>query len=217
MTATLAFLVGRNKLFREGLKRLLSGSQFEVVGEADDVRQADAPFGGETPDVVLLDFSTKPEHAVNDLTHLRGILPETKIVVLTETLCSQTLAACLGAGAHAYLIKDISVDALLQSLRLVILGERVFPTQLAALLVSGGAAPTRRATSHGLTRREVQILQCLVQGDSNRMIANRLGTTVATVKVHMNSLLHKYKPNAGRDLDNEERTDAHVAPAEAAS
>ncbi len=193
MAVTLTFLVGRNKLFREGLKSLLSGSQFEVVGEADDVSQARAPLGDRTPSVVILDFSAELGHAVDDVTHLRGILPEAKIIVLVEALSSQTLAACLGAGAHGYLIKDISVDALLQSLRLVMLGEKVFPTHLAALLVNGMAdtAPARKATSHGLSEREGQVLQCLVQGDSNKIIANRLNITVATIKVHMKSLLRK--------------------------
>ncbi|MEE8250825.1 MAG: response regulator transcription factor [Gemmatimonadales bacterium] len=193
MAVTLTFLVGRNKLFREGLKSLLSGSQFEVVGEADDVSQARAPLGDQTPSVVLLDFSAELEHAVDDVTHLRGILPEVKIVILVEALSSQSLAACLGAGAHGYLIKDISVDALLQSLRLVMLGEKVFPTHLAALLVNGMAdtAPARKATSHGLSEREGQVLQCLVQGDSNKIIANRLNITEATIKVHMKSLLRK--------------------------
>ena len=192
MAVTLTFLVGRNKLFREGLKSLLSGSQFEVVGEADDVSQARAPLGDRTPSVVILDFSAELEHAVDDVTHLRGILPEVKIVVLVEALSSQTLAACLGAGAHGFLIKDISVDALLQSLRLVMLGEKVFPTHLAALLVNGMAdTPPARVTSHGLSEREGQVLQCLIQGDSNKMIGNRLNITEATIKVHMKSLLRK--------------------------
>ncbi len=193
---TPTFLVGRNKLFREGLKSLLIGSQFEVVGEADDVGQTHAALGDKSPTIVLLDFSAEPEHAAEDLAHLRNLLPDAKIVVLTESLDSQTLAACLGAGAHGYLIKDISVDALLQSLKLVMLGEKVFPTHLAALLVKGipSSAPTRINTAnlHGLTEREVQILQCLVlQGDSNKMIANRLGITEATVKDHMRKLLRK--------------------------
>ncbi len=195
MTVTPTFLVGRNKLFREGLKSLLSGSQFEVVGEADDVGQTHVALGDKSPTIVLLDFSAEPEHAADDLTHLRNLLPDAKIVVLTETLYSETLASCLGAGAHGYLTKDISVDALLQSLKLVMLGEKVLPTHLAALLINGmgSSAPTRlnTANSHGLTEREVQILQCLVQGDSNKMIANRLGITEATVKVHMKSLLRK--------------------------
>ena len=207
MTIIKTFLVGRNKLFREGLKSLLVGSQFDVVGEADDVGQTQSRVSEDAiPDIILLDFSAEPEHAADDLAHLRSILPTAQIVVLTENLCSQTLAACLAAGAHGYLIKDISVDALLQSLRLVMLGEKVFPTHLAALLVNGMAstAPTRISTTnaHGLSEREVQILQCLVQGDSNKMIANRLNITEATVKVHMKSLLRK--------IDASNRTQAAI-------
>ncbi len=99
----------------------------------------------------------------------------------------------MGAGAHGYLIKDISVEALLQSLLLVMLGEKVFPTHLATLLVNGmpNTAPASIVTSHGLTERECQVLRCLVQGDSNKMIANRLNITEATIKVHMKSLLRK--------------------------
>ena len=196
MTAIRTLLVGKDRLFREGLKSLLNGSQFEVVGEADDVGQADSGLPPEaSPDIVLLDISSEPDHAADDLAHLHAVLPNARIVILTETLSSQTLAACLAAGAHGYLIKDISVDALLQSLRLVMLGERVFPTHLAALLVNGmaGIAPGRISSPnvHGLTDREVQILQGLVLGETNKMIANWLGIAEATVKVHMKSLLRK--------------------------
>ena len=73
------------------------------------------------------------------------------------------------------------------------LGEKVFPTHLAALLVNGMAdtPPARVTTSHGLSEREGQVLQCLVHGDSNKMIGNRLNITEATIKVHMKSLLRK--------------------------
>lgn len=193
MTVAPILLVGRNQLFREGLKSLLRGSQFEVVGEADNIGQADASSGIQTPGLILFDFSEEPDHAADDLMYLRGILPDARIVVLTDAMCLQTLAACLGAGAHGYLIKDISVEALLQSLGLVMLGEKVFPTHLAALLVNGLANSARNnsTNSHGLSEREVQILQRLVQGDPNKMIANRLGITEATVKVHIKSLLRK--------------------------
>jgi two-component system nitrate/nitrite response regulator NarL len=207
MAAIKTFLVGKQKLFREGLKSLLTGSQFEVVGEADDVGQTSTGLSPDaSPDVVLLDLSAEPEHATEDLAHLHSVLPNAQIVVLAETLSSQTLAACLAAGAHGYLIKDISVDALLQSLRLVMLGEKVFPTHLAALLVNGMAdiAPIRISSTdrHGLSERELQILQRVVLGEPNKMIASRLGITEATVKVHMKSVLRK--------IDASNRTQAAI-------
>ena len=154
MTAIKTFLVGKDRLFREGLKSLLIGSQFEVVGEADEVGQADSGLPPEaSPDIVLLDLPSEPDHAADDLAHLHAVLPNAQIVVLTETLSAQTLAACLAAGAHGYLIKDISVDALLQSLRLVMLGEKVFPTHLAALLVciAPGSLDTSLSHAAGLS------------------------------------------------------------------
>ncbi len=207
MATIKTFLIGKHKLFREGLKSLLNGSQFDVVGEVDDVGQTNSGLSPHaSPDIVLLDLSAEPEHAAEDLVHLHSVLPNAQIVVLTETLSSHTLAACLAAGAHGYLIKDISVDALLQSLRLVVLGEKVFPTHLAALLVNGmaGIAPMRISSTdgHGLSEREVQILERLVLGEPNKMIANRLGITEATVKVHMKSLLRK--------IDASNRTQAAI-------
>jgi two-component system, NarL family, nitrate/nitrite response regulator NarL len=187
-------LFGRNKLFREGLKSLLKGSQFNVVGEADDVGMLDLANDVE-PGLILIDLSSNPAHIVDDLNHLGSVFPDAPVVILNDNLCSTTLASCLAAGAAGYLMKDISLDALLISLQLVVLGEKVFPTHLAALLVNGVAntvpANIPPDNSFGLSEREMQILQCLVQGDSNKLIANRLSITEATVKVHMKSLLRK--------------------------
>ncbi len=194
MDTVVTLLFGRNKLFREGLKSLLKGSQFEVVGEADDVSMFEIDPDLE-PGLILIDLSSNPSHIVDDLNHLGSVLPDSPVVILNDNLCSNTLASCLAAGASGYLMKDISLDALLISLQLVVLGEKVFPTHLAALLVNGVAnavpASVPADNTYGLSEREMQILQCLVQGDSNKLIANRLSITEATVKVHMKSLLRK--------------------------
>lgn len=194
MDTVVTLLFGRNKLFREGLKSLLKGSQFDVVGEADDVGLIDLD-PDVVPGLILIDLSSNPSHIVDDLNHLGSILPDSPVVILNDNLCSNTLASCLAAGASGYLMKDISLDALLISLQLVVLGEKVFPTHLAALLVNGvaNAVPANipADNTYGLSEREMQILQCLVQGDSNKLIANRLSITEATVKVHMKSLLRK--------------------------
>ena len=194
MDTVATLLFGRNKLFREGLKSLLKGSQFDVVGEADEVGMTDLGENVE-PGLILIDLSSNPSHIVEDLNHLTNVFPDSPVVILNDNLCSNTLASCLAAGASGYLMKDISLDALLISLPLVVLGEKVFPTHLAALLVNGvaNAVPANIPSdnSFGLSEREMQILQCLVQGDSNKLIANRLSITEATVKVHMKSLLRK--------------------------
>jgi two-component system nitrate/nitrite response regulator NarL len=99
----------------------------------------------------------------------------------------------LDAGLDGYLLSDLSPAALVQSLQLVLLGEKVFPTSLAALLVSGltDNVVTMPGGGRGLSEREGQILRFLVHGESNKMIANHLGITEATVKVHLKTVLRK--------------------------
>ncbi|WP_448191204.1 LuxR C-terminal-related transcriptional regulator [Azospirillum sp. sgz301742] len=190
------FLIDANKLFREGMKRLFESSPFKVIGEAGSLREglpaAEAAGGG--PELILIDLASGGDDEVEALRALRARNPQIRVVILTGTLDTRLLSGALGAGADGYLMKDIACEALMQSLRLVMMGEKVFPTHLAALLVSGrtdemgGEAPTRRK---GLSQREVQILRCLLNGNSNKMIANHLKITEATVKVHLKSLLRK--------------------------
>ncbi|WP_042704564.1 response regulator transcription factor [Azospirillum sp. B506] len=195
MDAINVFLIDANKLFREGMKRLFEGTSFTVVGEAGSLREGLSTLGsGKTPDLILIDLPSGADEEVDAMRGLREDHPSIRIVILTNDLETRRLSAALGAGAGGYLLKDIACEALMQSLKLVMMGEKVFPTHLAELLVSGrtedmGAEqPTRRK---GLSQREVQILRCLLNGNSNKMIANHLNITEATVKVHLKSLLRK--------------------------
>jgi len=195
MDAINVFLIDANKLFREGMKRLFEGTPFNVVGEAGSLREGLSTLGtGQNPDLILIDLPSGADEEVEAMRALRENHPSIRIVILTNDLETRRLSAALGAGAGGYLLKDIACEALMQSLKLVMMGEKVFPTHLAELLVSGrtedmGAElPTRRK---GLSQREVQILRCLLNGNSNKMIANHLSITEATVKVHLKSLLRK--------------------------
>ncbi|ALJ35380.1 DNA-binding response regulator [Azospirillum brasilense] len=190
-----AFLIDSNKLFREGLKRLLDDSPFQIAAEAGNLREAlNSVENGLRPQLILLDLVNGGEEEADGMRRLRAQLPEARMVILTSDLCTRRLANALEAGADGYLMKDLSSDALAQSLRLVMMGEKVFPTHLAALLISGrvnGNGTDMPVSRKGLSQREVQILRCLLNGDSNKMIANHLNITEATVKVHLKSLLRK--------------------------
>jgi len=196
MNATQTMLIDANKLFREGLRRLLDGSPFSIMAEAGNLREAAnlIETQGLQPQLVLLDLTLGNDEEAEALRRLRRLLPEGRLVILTSELCTRRLANALEAGADGYLMKDLSSDALTQSLKLVMMGEKVFPTHLAALLISGrvnSPAAEVPVSRKGLSQREVQILRCLLNGDSNKMIANHLNITEATVKVHLKSLLRK--------------------------
>ena len=93
------------------------------------------------------------------------------------------------------MLKDMSADSLERALGLVMTGEKVMPTQLATLLINGKLSPYDMPTTgrklRGLSEREIQILCCLVDGGANKVIANQLGITEATVKVHLKGILKK--------------------------
>lgn len=192
MHAVSILLIDANKLFREGMKALFSDGEFRVTNEAATVDGMRPDATGEAPQLIMLDPASARD-TVQAVTALKGQYPDARLVLLASQLDAQEMANAIQAGADAFLMKDISPAALAQSLRLVMMGEKVFPTHLAALLITGKASANANAptTPKGLSGREVQILQRLIQGDSNKMIAIQLNITEATVKVHLKSLLRK--------------------------
>jgi two-component system nitrate/nitrite response regulator NarL len=192
-------LVGTKTLMREGLKGLLAGTSINIVAEAQRLSDVVSTLAGRRLDLVLVDVTEFSDELEDSLRELKVQLPAIRVVMLTDVLDAQQLSASLAAGVDGYLLKEISYGALLQSLHLVMVGEKVFPTELATLLVNGAPSTPRagrrivsdQVRDRGLSEREKQILQCLAQGDSNKTIANRLEITEATVKVHVKSLLRK--------------------------
>jgi len=189
-------LVDANKLFREGLKKLLDGSAFAIADEADSMAEAMQKLEqGLKARICLVEFDAGADD-IAVLQQMREKYADLKLVVLAaSTRNIHNLARCFEAGADAYLLKNISPDALKQSLKLVLLGEKVFPTRLAAMLISGQVDTQRPATAspdlEGLSEREIQILRCLLNGHPNKVIAKKLNITEATVKVHLKGVLKK--------------------------
>ena len=189
-------LIDANKLFREGLKKLLDGSSFAIADEADTMAEGIQKLDqGLKAKICLVEFDTGTDD-ISLLQQMREKHADIKLVVLAaSTRNIHNLARCFEAGADAYLLKNISPDALKQSLKLVLLGEKVFPTRLAAMLISGQVDTQRPAAAspdlQGLSEREIQILRCLLNGHPNKVIAKKLSITEATVKVHLKGVLKK--------------------------
>jgi two-component system nitrate/nitrite response regulator NarL len=191
------FLIDANRLSREGLTAILTRGELTVTKEASSVDELPVRTTDDAaPNLILIDCGSDAEWARHDLEQLRGLYATAKIVVLTASDNPNFLIACFAAPIDGLVSKNVSSSALLKSLHLIMAGERVFPSQLIAMLLAGGAsanlsAPKLQAGSPSLSERERQILQCLVAGDSNKAIANHLHVTEATVKVHLRSILRK--------------------------
>jgi two-component system nitrate/nitrite response regulator NarL len=194
MRSAKLLLIGQNTLRRVGLNSLLKESPFLVIGEVSSAASIDVQFLPE-PDITLLECRGNLGDTRHELRRLGAIYPSTPVVVLSETVNLQALRSCLEAGASGFLTTDISRDVLLRSLQLAALGETVFPTELAGLLACGAPAAQlvgQQANDFGgLSNREIETIQCLLRGDSNKLIANRLHITEATIKIHIRSVMRK--------------------------
>jgi two-component system, NarL family, nitrate/nitrite response regulator NarL len=194
MTGNTVVLIDANRLFCAGLERILAEASFAVVHEASSIEDALPFIEALQPAVVLVDLPASREAAAAGISRIREIALRSRIVVLTETIRLAQLADGLLGGIDGYLLKNISADALPQSLRLVLLGEKVFPTDLAQLLTDGrNWRGERRQIEHanGLSDREVEILGWLVNGAQNKRIAQALDISDSTVKVHIKAILRK--------------------------
>jgi two-component system nitrate/nitrite response regulator NarL len=163
------------------------GAEFNTVALALEARETAG-----TPDLVI---SGQPVTDEADARAIREAFPSARIVVLADDLSVDVLRAAMGGGADGFLSKSVSPEALIQSLQLVTLGEKVFPTNLAAMLLDLNSVPSPLNSIRGLSPRENEILQALVTGASNKVIAYKLGITEATVKVHLKTLLRKIDVN----------------------
>ncbi|MBB6249500.1 LuxR C-terminal-related transcriptional regulator [Nitrospirillum iridis] len=200
-------VIDPSTLFRQGLRQLLP-QDFRVVSEARDVDGVRTELNNPTPNdtslaqpsgkgiaLVLFDVTDAGELRTA-ASQLHSLFPEARLVYLTNGFDAPRLRMALEAGIDGYLTKDRSSNALIQSLHLVMLGEKVFPSDLALLLTQQSHPGVGSGGPHkGLSMRETQILRALVKGESNKVIANGLHITEATVKVHLKSLLRKINCN----------------------
>lgn len=195
-------LVDDHVLFREGLVSLLQPQpDFEVVGEAGSVEEAVAAARRLRPELILMDF-TLPDGTGLEAT--RAILaedPAARVVFLTVHETDEVLFASVRSGARGYLLKNISSSSLLELLRGLSRGEAAISLKMAGRILEEfsreGRAKTRaEETFQRLTSRELEILQEIARGATNREIAHRFYLSENTVKNHVHNILEKLKlPN----------------------
>lgn len=197
MVETNVVLIDDNHLSREGLLHILRDRSFNVVASVSNVGKLTAAYDGGTPiSLIIVDCDTDAANAYQDLLHLRERYPNAKIAGLAGTDDPALLSTCFSTPVDGLVCKDVSSDAFVKTLDLILAGERVFPAKFISMLLKGAETSRpnlslRQAGGASLSERETQILQCLIIGESNKAIANRLNVTEATIKVHLKSILRK--------------------------
>jgi DNA-binding NarL/FixJ family response regulator len=187
-------IVDNHTLFRQGLVSLLQSEPgLQVIGEAAGGEEALKLAQELQPDVVLMDVKMPGMDGVEATRRLLEVMPHTRVLMLTVSEEEENLFAAIQAGARGYILKNADADELLQAIERVHAGEAmlspVMTFRLLQALRSGGAPIP--SSELPLTSREQDVFQLLVQGASNRQIAESLMITENTVKTHVRNILEK--------------------------
>lgn len=167
---------------RDGLMGMLeSQPDFEVVGEAADGAQAIQLAEELKPEIVLMDLRMPQVDGVTAIREIKSSQAETQILVLTTYDSDADILRAIEAGATGYLLKDSSREELYGAIRATARGDTVLAPSVAARLVGQMRAPAEER----LSSRELEVLQLVAEGASNKDIASRLHISQATVKSHL--------------------------------
>ncbi|MGE0825441.1 MAG: response regulator [Candidatus Binatia bacterium] len=178
-------IVDDHPVVREGVAALIERHQdMMVVGAGGNGREAIDLFRRLTPDVTLLDLRMPEMNGVAVITAIREFAPSARIIVLTTYDRDEDIYRGLKAGAKAYLLKETAPQELIETIRAVHAGQTKIPPDVAAKLAE-------RMTGPELTQRELDVLELLMAGKSNKEIAAALFISEGTVKTHVNNILGK--------------------------
>ncbi len=202
-------LIDDHKLFREGVKRILSfDPEFDVVAEADDGREANGIVETYNPDIVLMDINMPEVNGIEATKNLLEDNPDVKVIILSIHDDENYVSHALQTGAQGYLLKEMDTESLMEAIRVVYNGGSYLHPKVTHNLVeeyrklvdyqdtsNGVVEIEHRKPLHLLTKRECQVLQLLSEGQSNRSISSSLVISEKTVKNHVSNILQKMNVN----------------------
>jgi len=198
MSSKIRILVAEDHLVaRVGISAIINRQRdMLVVAEASNGRQAVERYRKHLPDVALLDLRMPVMSGFEVALAIRKEFPDARLIALTSYGGDEDIRRALAAGVQAYLTKDVLRNELLETIRAVHTGGTYLPPALAATLEAQGGSPT-------LSKREVEVLELVARGLSNKQIAYMLAITETTAKNHVQHILQK--------LDAQDRTQAATA------
>jgi DNA-binding NarL/FixJ family response regulator len=177
--------VDDHPLLREGIAAVIQGEpDMALVGEATNGQEAIESFRLHHPDVTLMDIQMPGINGIDAMIAIRSEFPNARFIVLTTYQGDVQALRAIKAGAAGYLLKNMLRKDLLDTIRAVHAGKRIIPAVIAADLVE-------HLADDALSEREIEVLRSVASGNSNKLVAEQLAVSEATVKGHMKSILSK--------------------------
>jgi NarL family two-component system response regulator LiaR len=186
-------IVDDHAVVRKGIRALLATEDdLEVIGEAVNGEEAVALYQELNPDLLLLDLIMPKVNGIEVIKKIKGDYPPAKILVLTSFAADDQVFPAIKAGALGYLLKDTEPEDLINAIRQVYRGESSLSPTVARKVLEEVFHPAEKPLSPDpLTKRELDVLQVLAKGKSNRDIASELTISETTVRTHVSNILGK--------------------------
>lgn len=185
-------LVDDHPMIRRGLSDLLSlENDVQVVGEANNGQEAINYLQNNNVDLIVLDNNMPIMNGIETLKRIRELDIEGKVLLFTVSDSSKDVQDALEFGVDGYLLKDMEPEDIIKDIRKILRDELVISPSLAPILAQAMRKPAKNESNYDLTDRELQVLQMIAEGLSNKMIGNKLGIAESTVKVHVKHILGK--------------------------
>lgn len=183
-------IIDDHEIVRQGLQVSLENfTDFEIMGDTGDARNAVELCLKYQPDVVLMDIVMPLMDGVTATKMIREKCPGTQVIALTSFDSDDNVQQALQAGAISYLMKNVSVEELVNAVRNAFEGKATLAPEAAQVLIRSATRPP--ALGHDLTQRERDVLALMIEGLNNREIAERLVISSSTVKNHVSNILDK--------------------------
>lgn len=184
-----------HEIVRAGVRNLLESGGYAVCGEASNGREAVKLAEDLQPDVVILDVTMPELNGIEAAKQVLKLCPETKVLVFTVHDAEQVVVQIFRTGAHGYILKSDAGRQLLDAVKCVLDGKHYFSSQVSEVIfdsVRNNNLPhTVAKDEEKPTTRELEIIQLLAEGSSNKEVADKLGISVKTVETHRAAIMRK--------------------------
>jgi DNA-binding NarL/FixJ family response regulator len=200
MKKTRIIIADDHSVVRSGLRLLLQSSpDFAVVAEAEDGEEAVTLVDRHKPDVVIMDISMPKMNGIEATGMMRQNDPDLKIIILTVHEDEEYVYQMLRAGASGYVLKSAGKKEIFAAIESALSGERFFSPGISKLIIEGFIKRDKEQlqdqiqthSKQQLTKREIEVLQFIAQGLTNRKIAEALFLSIRTINTHRTNLMQK--------------------------
>ena len=190
------FLADDHTIVRQGLAKLLEAEPgFEVIGEAEDGREAVNRVQKMLPDVVIMDIAMPMLNGIEATRQIKKILPQIKIIILSMHSHDRYISELIGLGASGYLLKDASGGEIVKAVAAAVKGDVYLSPSISRRVINDYLTLKKTASQEDLysklSNREREVFQMIAEGHSTKKIADVLCVSPSTVKTHRANIMDK--------------------------